>query len=132
MGTLILSVETGNASAGSRKWTVIACPSSRRPTLILIIPGMIGVVTGHFEDKTIVACCRSEAPTAPTRETDRPWGKEKRQPWIWTDFNDQNLERLRSLASIATTEAERKILLGLLAEERLRFIELPEGQNGSA
>ncbi len=47
-------------------------------------------------------------------------------------FNDQNLAKLRSLASIATTEAERKILLGLLAEERLKFIELPEGQNGSA
>ncbi len=47
-------------------------------------------------------------------------------------FNDQNLERLRSLASIATTEAEREILLGLLAEERLRFIELPEGQNDAA
>jgi hypothetical protein len=47
-------------------------------------------------------------------------------------FNDQNLKRFRSLASIATTEAERKILLGLLAEERLKFIELPEGQNGSA
>jgi hypothetical protein len=44
-------------------------------------------------------------------------------------FNDQNLERLPSLASIATTEAERKILLGLLAEERVKFIELPEGQN---
>jgi hypothetical protein len=47
-------------------------------------------------------------------------------------FNDQNLDRLRSLASIATTEAERKILLGLLAEESLKFIELAEGQNGSA
>jgi hypothetical protein len=47
-------------------------------------------------------------------------------------FNHQNFERLRSLASIATTEAERKILFGLLAEERLKFIELPEGQNGSA
>jgi hypothetical protein len=47
-------------------------------------------------------------------------------------FNNQNLDRLRSLASIATTEVERKILLGLLAEERLKFIELPEGQNGSA
>jgi hypothetical protein len=47
-------------------------------------------------------------------------------------FNDQNLGRLRSLASIATTEAERKILLGLLAEERLEFIELPVGQNDSA
>ncbi len=47
-------------------------------------------------------------------------------------FNDQNLERLRSLASIATTEAERKILLGLLAEERVKFMELPERQNASA
>jgi hypothetical protein len=47
-------------------------------------------------------------------------------------FNDQNLERLRSLASIATTEAERKILLDLLAEEKVKFIKLPEGQNGSA
>ena len=47
-------------------------------------------------------------------------------------FNDQNLAKLRSLASIATTEAERKILLGLLAEERLKFIELPEGQLGAA
>jgi hypothetical protein len=47
-------------------------------------------------------------------------------------FNDQNLERLRSLASIATTEAERKILLGLLAEERVKFKELPERQNSSA
>ena len=47
-------------------------------------------------------------------------------------FNDQNLERLRSLASIATTEVERKILLGLLAEERVKFMELPEGQSGSA
>jgi hypothetical protein len=47
-------------------------------------------------------------------------------------FNDQNLERLRSLASIATTEAERKTLLGLLAEERVKFMELPEGQSGSA
>jgi hypothetical protein len=45
-------------------------------------------------------------------------------------FNDQNLERLRRL--IATTEAERKILLGLLTEERLKFIELPAGQNDSA
>ena len=47
-------------------------------------------------------------------------------------FNNQNLERLRSLASIATTEVERKILLGLLAEERVKFMELPERQNGSA
>jgi hypothetical protein len=47
-------------------------------------------------------------------------------------FNDQNLERLRSLASIATTEAERKTLLGLLAEERVKFMELPEGRSASA
>jgi len=47
-------------------------------------------------------------------------------------FSDQNLERLRSLASIATTEAERKILFALLAEERVKFIGLPEGQSGSA
>jgi hypothetical protein len=45
-------------------------------------------------------------------------------------FTHQNLERLRSLASIATTEAERKILLGLLTDERLKLIELPVGQNG--
>jgi hypothetical protein len=36
-------------------------------------------------------------------------------------FNSQNLDRLRSLASIATTEVERKILFGLLAEERLIY-----------
>jgi hypothetical protein len=47
-------------------------------------------------------------------------------------FNDQNLERLRSLASIATTEAERKILLDLLATEKVKFIKLAEGQNDSA
>src|SRR6266481_7744824 len=64
MGTLILLVETGNASAGSRRRTVIAFPSSYRPTLILIISGTAGVVTGHFEDKTIVAYCRSEAAIA--------------------------------------------------------------------
>ena len=120
MGTLILSVETGNASAGSRRWTVIAFPSTYRPTLILIIPGMTGVVTGHFEDKTIVACCRSEAPTAPTCVTDRPGGKKATMD-MDRFFNSQNLDRLRSLASIATTEVERKILLGLLAEERLNL-----------
>ena len=36
-------------------------------------------------------------------------------------FNSRNLDRLRSLASIATTEVERKILFGLLAEERLNL-----------
>jgi hypothetical protein len=39
---------------------VTASPSSYRTTLILIIPGTTGVVTGHFEDKAIVACCHSE------------------------------------------------------------------------
>ncbi len=43
---------------------MIAYPSSSRPTLILILPGATGVATGHFEDKTIVAYCRSEAATA--------------------------------------------------------------------
>jgi len=37
-------------------------------------------------------------------------------------FNDQNLERLRNLAS-AASEVERKILLGLLAEEEVKFME---------
>jgi len=81
---------------------------------------MTGVVTGHFEDKTIVACCRSEAPTAPTCVTDRPGGKKATMD-MDRFFNSQNLDRLRSLASIATTEVERKILLGLLAEERLNL-----------
>ena len=61
MDALILSVETGNASAGSRRRTVIAFPSRYRSTLILIIPGMTGVVTGNFEDEAIVAYCRSKA-----------------------------------------------------------------------
>jgi hypothetical protein len=43
---------------------VIAYPSNSRPTLILIIPGTTGVVTGHSEDKAIVACCRSEVAIA--------------------------------------------------------------------
>jgi hypothetical protein len=60
----MLSVEIGNASAGSKRRAVIAYPSSYRPTLILIIPVVTGVVTGHFEDKTIVAYCRSEAAIA--------------------------------------------------------------------
>jgi hypothetical protein len=38
--------------------------------------------------------------------------------------NDQNTERFKRLASGATTEVERKILLGLLAEEHIKFIEL--------
>ena len=32
-------------------------------------------------------------------------------------INDQNLERLRKLANVSTTKAERKILFGLLTEE---------------
>ena len=44
-------------------------------------------------------------------------------------FNDQNLERLRSLASIATTEAERKILLGLRERcERLPAVDYADRQ----
>ena len=38
--------------------------------------------------------------------------------------NGKNLERLRKLSDAATTEAERKQLLGLLAEEEIKFIEL--------
>jgi hypothetical protein len=45
-------------------------------------------------------------------------------------FNDQNLERLRSLAS-TTSEVERKILLGLLAEEKVKLIELTQRKNGA-
>jgi len=42
--------------------------------------------------------------------------------------NDQNLERLRKLANVSTTEAERKILFGLLAEEKTEFIELQKAR----
>jgi len=42
-------------------------------------------------------------------------------------FNDQNLERLRNLAS-AASEIERKILLDLLAEEEVKFMELNNTQ----
>jgi hypothetical protein len=38
--------------------------------------------------------------------------------------HDQNLQRFRRLASGATTEAERKGLFDLLAEEQVKFIEL--------
>jgi len=38
--------------------------------------------------------------------------------------NDQNVEMLRRLASVATSDAERKILFGLLAAEKVQFIEL--------
>ena len=43
--------------------------------------------------------------------------------------NDQNLERFRKLASDATSEAERRILLELLAEEQVKLIELRIEQN---
>jgi hypothetical protein len=42
--------------------------------------------------------------------------------------NDQNLEMLRRLASVATSEPERKILLGLLAAEKVEFIELQKAR----
>jgi hypothetical protein len=38
--------------------------------------------------------------------------------------NDENLNRLRKLANVSTTEDERKILFGLLADEKTKFIEL--------
>jgi len=38
--------------------------------------------------------------------------------------NDQNIERYRKLAFASTNEAERKMLLALLAEEQVKFIEL--------
>ena len=43
-------------------------------------------------------------------------------------INDQNLERLRKLANVSTTKAERKILFGLLTEEKTKFIELQKPQ----
>jgi hypothetical protein len=38
--------------------------------------------------------------------------------------NDQNIERFRKLASASTNETDRRILLGLLAEENAKFIDL--------
>ena len=43
-------------------------------------------------------------------------------------INDQNLERLRKLANVSTTKAERKILFGLLTEEKAKFIELQKAR----
>jgi Holliday junction resolvasome RuvABC DNA-binding subunit len=43
-------------------------------------------------------------------------------------INDQNLERLRKLANVSTTMAERKILFGLLTEEKTKFIELQKAR----
>jgi hypothetical protein len=45
-------------------------------------------------------------------------------------INDENLERFRRLASATTSETERKILLGLLAQEEAKFIELQKARNG--
>jgi hypothetical protein len=45
--------------------------------------------------------------------------------------NDQNIERYRKLASASTNEAERKILLGLLAEENTKFKELQKARTAS-
>ncbi|MGA3303793.1 MAG: hypothetical protein ABSC72_10965 [Methylovirgula sp.] len=39
-------------------------------------------------------------------------------------INSENLKRYRKLASEATTEAERSKLLALLAEEKVKFVEL--------
>ena len=43
-------------------------------------------------------------------------------------INDQSLERLRKLANVSTTKAERKILFGLLTEEKTKFIELQKAR----
>ena len=43
-------------------------------------------------------------------------------------INDENLERFRRLASATTSETERKILLGLLAQEEAKFIELQKAR----
>ena len=40
--------------------------------------------------------------------------------------NDQNIERYRRLAEAAATEAERKIMLELLAEEEAKAIALQD------
>jgi hypothetical protein len=42
--------------------------------------------------------------------------------------NDQNIERYRKLASASTSDAERKMLFGLLAEEKATFIELQKAR----
>ena len=39
-------------------------------------------------------------------------------------INEQNLQRLRKLLSSMTNEAKRKTLLGLLAAEEAKFVEL--------
>ena len=42
--------------------------------------------------------------------------------------NEENLERFRRLASVSTTEPERKILFGLLADEQAKFFELQKSR----
>jgi hypothetical protein len=42
--------------------------------------------------------------------------------------NDENLNKLRKLANVSTTEDERKILFGLLADEKTKFIELQKAR----
>jgi len=42
--------------------------------------------------------------------------------------NDENLDRLRKLTNVSTTEDERKILFGLLADEKTKFIELQKAR----
>jgi len=42
--------------------------------------------------------------------------------------NELNLEQFRRLADGVTTEAERKILLELLAEEQIKFVELQKAK----
>ena len=42
--------------------------------------------------------------------------------------NDRNLKMLRKLANISTTAAERKILFGVLAGEKTKFIELQKAR----
>jgi hypothetical protein len=42
--------------------------------------------------------------------------------------NDQNIERFRKLASASTNETDRRILLGLLAEENAKFIDLQKAR----
>ena len=46
--------------------------------------------------------------------------------------NEENLERFRRLASVSTTEPERKILFGLLADEQAKFLELHQGRRARA
>ena len=43
-------------------------------------------------------------------------------------FVNDELNRLRKLANVSTTEDERKILFGLLADEKTKFIGLQKGR----